>query len=177
MDLVVWKIFAVATVFPWLPLELAGSAHPLTPEIKPPLARCELIFCFSLFTISHFLQLRLNHPSWVSKELLSYFFPQFTTLFWSVVITMAFGGEDRQPWTGLYLVTWARDRRSTSVIVVSSENDSETHGGVIDKTPLSLVHINTDSISPLSTHYKRLQSFAPVHRSYVDSTHAFISQQ
>lgn len=72
-----------------------------------------------------------------------FLFPVHHALLLSVVITMAFGGEDRQHWTGLLLVTGARNTRSTAVIVVSSENYSETHGGVIDSTPLIFVHINT----------------------------------
>lgn len=102
-------------------------------------------FCFSLFTISHFLQLTKTYSSILALKgaIVIFLSPAHHTLFLSVVITMAFGGEDRQHWTGLYSVIWARNTRSTSVIVVSSENCSETRGGVSDEASLFLVHTNT----------------------------------
>lgn len=93
-------------------------------------------FCFSLFTSSHFLQVRPHHPSWLSRSYCHISFPSSSHSFFIC-------GHHNGIWWGLYLVTWVRNTRGTSAIVVSSENYSETLAGVINNALLFLVHINT----------------------------------
>lgn len=105
-----------------------------------------------------------------------FLFPVHHILFLSMVITMAFGGEDRQHWTLLGNMSQKYKRHISNCEQWKLFRDPWRSDW---QNPLALgSHKHSDSLSLLLTLYKILPSDAPLHRkSYVDWTHAFISQQ